>query len=218
MLSDELYRVRYRHIKEVSRLLADCFYSDPLYCKLIKDDELRRKALPEIFECYFDMIYDFSYIYADSAQINGVVILFDSKEDAYSQPLKSYRRSVADCCWKTLKVITKYSFGPSALVSYFKHVGALKTSWINKESLGDYLHVDILAVKPSMMGKGIASKLMAPVLRYADENRLETALETNNLQNVQIYKHYGFHMSKDFVLPDGVKQFCMIRKTSAVQA
>ena len=39
MDSDKLYRVKKKDLKRLEKLLTLCFAKDPLYCKLIPDEE-----------------------------------------------------------------------------------------------------------------------------------------------------------------------------------
>lgn len=44
-------------------------------------------------------------------------------------------------------------------------------------------------------GKGIASKLLKPMLEYCDRVKTPVYLETNKEMNVDIYKHFGFEVA-----------------------
>ena len=46
MDSDKLYRVKKEDIPKLERLLTVCFAKDPLYCKLIPDEDTRKRLLP----------------------------------------------------------------------------------------------------------------------------------------------------------------------------
>ena len=50
MDSDKLYRVKKEDIPKLERLLTVCFAKDPLYCKLIPDEDTRDRLLPELPE------------------------------------------------------------------------------------------------------------------------------------------------------------------------
>jgi GNAT superfamily N-acetyltransferase len=57
-----------------------------------------------------------------------------------------------------------------------------------------------IGVLPEGRGKGLASRLMNPVLKYCRENKIPVFLETANPANVEIYKKKGF------VLTDSIKK------------
>ena len=54
-----------------------------------------------------------------------------------------------------------------------------------------------LSIKKDAQGKGIASKLMRPMLEFCDEEKMVTYLETNKASNVSMYIHYGFYLKKE---------------------
>ena len=62
-------------------------------------------------------------------------------------------------------------------------------------------------------GKGIASKLMRPMLRFCDDERMVAYLETNKETNVGLYKHYGFDLMREELIPKTpVTHYSMVRK------
>ena len=51
-----------------------------------------------------------------------------------------------------------------------------------------------LSIKKDAQGKGIASKLMRPMLGFCDDEKMVAYLETNKKTNVDLYRYYGFDM------------------------
>ena len=69
-----------------------------------------------------------------------------------------------------------------------------------------------LSVKKDAQGKGIASKLMRPMLQFCDDERMVAYLETNKDTNVGLYRHYGFDLMKEEVIPKTpVTHYAMVR-------
>ena len=62
MESRTLYRVQKEDLPKMEELLTQCFARDPLYCKLIPDEETRKRLLPELFKCdlseFFETVPD----------------------------------------------------------------------------------------------------------------------------------------------------------------
>lgn len=70
-----------------------------------------------------------------------------------------------------------------------------------------------LSIKKDAQGKGIASKLMRPMLGFCDNERMIAYLETNKEANVGLYKHYGFDLMKEELIPKTpVTHYAMVRK------
>ena len=88
MESDRLYRVRREDLPRLEELLTQCFARDPLYCKLIPDEETRKRLLPELFQCDLTEFYETCEIFSDSPDMNSLLVVSDGTESF--DPLKRY--------------------------------------------------------------------------------------------------------------------------------
>ena len=102
--------------------------------------------------------------------------------------------------------------GPSLigrLVTYETYAMKLK-----KEFTGNvdwYLYN--LSIKRSAQGKGIAGKLLRPMLEFCDRENIVSYLETNKEKNVSLYEHFGFELAKSELIPKSpVMHYAMVRK------
>lgn len=69
-----------------------------------------------------------------------------------------------------------------------------------------------LSIRKDAQGKGIASKLMRPMLQFCDDERMVAYLETNKASNVPLYNHYGFNLMKEELIPKtSVTHYSMVR-------
>jgi ribosomal protein S18 acetylase RimI-like enzyme len=70
-----------------------------------------------------------------------------------------------------------------------------------------------LSIKKDAQGKGMASKLMRPMLQFCDDERMVAYLETNKEANVGLYRHYGFGLKKEEQIPKStVTHYAMVRE------
>ena len=70
-----------------------------------------------------------------------------------------------------------------------------------------------LSIKKDAQGRGIASKLMRPMLQFCDDERMVAYLETNKEANVGLYKHYGFDLMNEEMIPKSpVMHYSMVRQ------
>lgn len=208
MKTDRLYRVEQKDEDKLIELLTECFHQDPLYCQLIPQQEKREKILPEIFGCDLDEMFENCEIYADSAALNGIIMVSDETEP-YS-PAK-YFASQVFYALKTTAYLIKDDWSLQTLVNFIKGKSYLNSEWTEEIGHDRRMHIVYFAVRPSMRGKGVASRLMQPVLDYADQNKLITSLETHNSKNVTMYEHYGFQLFETMQKNFDLKQFCMVR-------
>jgi ribosomal protein S18 acetylase RimI-like enzyme len=74
-------------------------------------------------------------------------------------------------------------------------------------------YLALLAVRPRHQGRGFAGLLLKPVLARLQRERHPCYLETNTPQNVSLYRHFGFRVVEESVIPDTpVRLWCLIKK------
>ncbi|MEO8540292.1 MAG: GNAT family N-acetyltransferase [bacterium] len=60
-----------------------------------------------------------------------------------------------------------------------------------------------LGVEPDLQGRGLGTKLMAPVLERCDRERVPAYLESSKERNVPLYERNGFKVTEEMVVPNG---------------
>lgn len=208
MNTDGLYRLGRNDEGKLAALLAECFSKDPLYCQLIPEEKLRNKVLPEIFGCELDEMFQNCEIYADSPEVNGIIVVSD--ETGPHNPFKYYMSEVAYDL-KTAACLVKDDPSLKTLRNFIRGKAYLNSNWADKLPQKRRMHIVYFAVCPTVRGKGVAGKLMRAVLAYADRNRMTTSLETHNQRNVSLYEHFGFRVFETLQKNFELNQFCMVR-------
>lgn len=203
------HRLSQDNITEIAQILSECFQADPLYCKLLPDEHLRKKILKEIFECDAEEMFNYCDVVGDSDDVKGIMIFTDSTEKR-----SAMRKYLAEklYAFKTNLMLIKNDWSLKTLFRFFRCRKYLISKWATRLEPANQLHIIYLAVKKEFHGQGIAHKLLAPVFEYADNNDIMVTLETHNKDNVQIYEHYGFEMYEEFATKIGLKQYCLVRK------
>ncbi len=75
-----------------------------------------------------------------------------------------------------------------------------------------HIYVRLLGVDPAHRGKGYAGRLMRAVMEQADSEGRPCWLETQAEKNVAIYRHLGFEVVEEGMIPGGtVKSWGMLR-------
>lgn len=208
MTTSGLCQLKREDIRKVSGFLTDCFINDPLYLNLIPEEAMRKKVLPEFFECYLDMAFDHCEIYADSQEMCGIITVFDT-----SIPISkmSYLKDVVLCSLRFAGKAIRCDASMKTLLHFIRNIEFLTSTWEDDITDKDKVHIDFFAVKPEYRGKGTASKMMATVLEYADRNNYLTTVETHNKKNVTMYEHYGFRLFKTLSSNTKLREYCMVR-------
>jgi len=62
-------------------------------------------------------------------------------------------------------------------------------------------YLALLAVAPEHQKKGLGSSLLTPMLKRLDEQHLPCYLETQNMKNVDMYRHFGFDLVYEALQP-----------------
>lgn len=206
---DQLYRVKKTDFVVLERLLTACFENDPLYTLLIPDEEVRKKLLPELFKCDLDEFFSTCKVYADSEEMNGILIVSDTTESFH---IFRYLISSYYAIFKTDCYLVKEDPSLKLLWHFLRGKDYLNSKWTEHIKQKERLHVIYLAVHPSKQHCGISKALLKKVLDYADRHRLLVSLETHNEKNVTFYQHFGFEIFEIVEKSIGLKQYCMVRK------
>ena len=195
-----LYTVQKKDLDRLAEVAADAYRDYPLHNWFTggKYDAVASKLIMQI--SLKTMTQD-AVIYADSEEINGFAVWLPF----------GFNGS------KTLPFLLNGGFelilhsGPGIigrLLTYESYAMNLKKQFTDNYDW--YLYN--LSIKKDAQGKGIASKLMRPMLQFCDDERMVSYLETNKEANVGLYRHYGFDLMKEELIPKTpVKHYSMVR-------
>ena len=209
MDSDKLYRVKKDDIPNLEKLLAVGFAEDPLYCKLIPDEDTRKRLMPELFHCDLEEMFATCEIFADSPELKGILVVSDESEpyNFFQYYLTELRAKI-----KTEEYLIKEDLSLRAFWNFVLGKDYLNEKWTDQLHQEERIHIIYLAVDPSAQHHHISSLLLGETIAYAHAHHLMISLETHNEHNVAMYEHFGFKlygvMEKHFDL----KQYCMIRE------
>lgn len=208
MQIDTLYHLSKADAPKVIRILLESFRDDPLYRKLIPEEHLRDKTLPEVFACDAGEMLENDDAFADGPDVNGLIIADDD-----SQPYNHLKFFSVETFYalKTNLSLIKDDFSLKTLGHFFKARRFLNAAWTRELPVKQHMHIIYFAVRPAARGTGIAHKVICPVLQYADQKGLLVSLETHNEKNVPMYLHYGFELYTTIQTPFDVLQYCLIR-------
>ena len=209
MESQRLYRVRKEDLPKLEELLTQCFSNDPLYCKLIPDQETRERLMPELFECDLTEFVETCEIYSDSPEMNALVVVSDESEPY--NPL-TYYLAEAWASLKTDECLIREDPSLKTLWNFVLGKDYLNSRWTAQLHQENRLHIIYLAVRPTMQHHGLAAMLMDEMIRYADSHKLMISLETHNPHNVPLYEHFGFKVFGVVQKHFSLKQYCLIRE------
>ena len=195
-----LHIVQKNELDRLAEVAADAYRDYPLHNWLTggKYDEVASRLLMQIT---LKTMTEDALIYADSEELNGFAawLPFGFSGNKTLPFLKS----------GGLKLIFHSGFGlVGRLMTYESYAMNLKKQFTDNYDW----YLFNLSIKKDAQGKGIASKLMRPMLQFCDDERMVAYLETNKESNVGLYKHYGFDLMKEELIPNTpVMHYAMVR-------
>ncbi len=196
-----LYIVQKKDLARLSEVAADAYRDYPLHNWFTKG-KYDEKASRLIMQISLKTMTEDAVIYADSEEINGFAVWLPFGFTG-SKTLPFLMNG-------GLSLIFHSGIGIiSRLLTYETYAMNLKKTFTDNYDW--YLYN--LSVKKDAQGKGIAGKLMRPMLRFCDDERMVAYLETNKESNVGLYRHYGFDLMKEELIPKTpVTHYAMVRK------
>ena len=176
--------------------------------QLIPQADKRKNLLPELFRSDLDELFENCEIYADSPDLNGIIIVSDETEPY--NPLKYYAVELYYAL-KSGVYLIRDDHSLRTFWNFIRGKDYLNSVWTNNLHTDRRMHIVYFAVRPAMRGRGVATKLMHAVQQYADQRKLMVSLETHNEKNVRMYEHYGFRLFEVVQKHFALKQYCMVR-------
>ena len=195
-----LYIVQKKDLDRLAEVAADAYREYPLHNWLTKG-KYDEKASKLIMQISLRTMTEDAIIYADSEEINGFAAWLPFGFTGSKTFPFLFNGGIKLICHSGLGIIGR-------LLTYEKYAMNLK-----KEFTDNYdWYLYNLSIKKDAQGKGIASKLMRPMLQFCDDERMVAYLETNKETNVNLYNHYGFELKKEECIPKSdVMHYAMVR-------
>ena len=195
-----LYLVQKKDLPRLAQVAADAYLDYPLHNWLTngKYDEVASRLLMQVS---LKTMTEDAVIYADSEEINGFAAWLPFGFEG--------NKAVPFLLSGGMRLILHSGIGIiGKLSAYEKYAMNLKKTYTDHYDW--YLYN--LSIKKDAQGKGIASKLMRPMLQFCDDEQMIAYLETNKDSNVGLYKHYGFDLMKEELIPKSpVMHYAMVR-------
>ena len=195
-----LYIVPESRINELAQIAADAYADYPLH-NWFFGGKYNTYASKKIMEISLKTMVKDAVIYADSEEMNGFAAWL---------PLGFNGNKVLPFVACGGLGLAFYP-GPAIigrLVTYENYAMNLKKQFTG--NVDWYLYN--LSVKKSAQGKGIAGRLLRPMLEFCDRENIVSYLETNKESNVSLYEHFGFELSKKEMIPKSpVMHYAMVR-------
>ena len=200
ILKAGLYIVPEERLEELSEAAADAYQDYPLHNWFTKGkyDPLASKL---IMQTTLAAMKEDAVIYADSEEMNGFAVWIPMGFTG-SKTIPFLRNGGIQLLLHSGlgiigKLLTYETFAMKLKKKYTGHI-----DW--------YLYN--LSVRKDAQGKGLARKLLDPMLEFCDDEKMITYLETNKESNVSLYERFGFELRETNSVPgSSVLHYSMVR-------
>ena len=196
-----LYIVKKEDLDRLADIAADAYKDYPLH-NWFTGGKYDEKASKLIMQISLKTMTEDAVIYADSEEMNGFAVWL---------PIGfTGSKTLPFLVNGGLELILHSGIGIiGRLLTYETYAMNLKKGFTDNYDW--YLYN--LSIKKDAQGKGIASKLLRPMLNFCDDEKMVAYLETNKESNVSLYKHYGFELMREEPIPKtSFKHYSMVRK------
>ena len=196
-----LYIVEKKDLSRLAEVSADAYQDYPLHNWFTKG-KYDAKAAKLLMEISLKTMTEDAVIYADSEEMNGFA--------AWLPFGFTGNKALPFLAKGGLRLFLHAGFGMiGRLTTYETYAMNLKKSFTDNYDW----YLFNLSIRKEAQGKGLASKLMRPMLQFCDDERMVAYLETNKEANVGLYRHYGFDLMKEEQIPKStVMHYAMVRE------
>lgn len=195
-----LYIVQEKDLDRLAEIAADAYRDYPLH-NWFTNGKYDATASKLIMQISLKTMTEDAVIYADSEEMNGFA--------AWLPFGFTGSKTLPFLMNGGLQLILHSGPGIiGRLLTYETYAMNLKKAFTDNYDW--YLYN--LSIKKDAQGKGIASKLLRPMLGFCDDEKMVAYLETSKASNVGLYQHYGFDLMKEELIPKTpVTHYAMVR-------
>lgn len=197
-----MIKLEKKHIKSASLMLTRAFKDDDMK-EVFPDAEERRLKTPIVNEFLLRRNYSHAMAFITSANLEGIAVWVQSDKTgniSFCQMLAS------GAIWPAMRIGRK---ALKKIQDYDEYVKEKRHKLVPYR----HLYLEVLAVDPEYQGKGYAGKLLKGMLSRIDEDSLPCYVETEGEKNAAMYRHFGFEVVDEFVVPNtNEKIIAMLRQ------
>jgi ribosomal protein S18 acetylase RimI-like enzyme len=196
-----LVRLDKRNMEKASQMFTRAFYNDPFSLYAFPDTKERDSRLIYMNEMSLRYGMRYGMVYAPSERIEGGAI--------WMPPGKATLSILGFLLSGGITPIIKMG-----LKTELKMLPLDKFMEQKHRKLVPYPHwyLALLGVDPQYQKQGYAGKLLRPMLEKLDAENMPCYLETSSEKNCLMYRHFGFEIIDEYVLPKAdIRLWAMLR-------
>jgi len=199
---NDLMRLDKSQLKLASEVLARAFADDRQLVRFFSEPGKRQELLGAMFRMVLIQAIRHGEAYATSLAMEGVAIWLPSGAPSISPWEAIWGGGLAVIFKGGLDFMRRMKQDEDSVKGLRRHLAPIP-----------HWYLAVLGVAPGSQGKGYASRLLRPVLARLDAEGLPAYLETTTEGYVALYRHFGFEVVQEVVLPgSGTRMWAMLRQ------
>jgi ribosomal protein S18 acetylase RimI-like enzyme len=195
-------RVRGDQIDVAAGVLALAFHSDPPFVYAVPDAGERARLMPSFMKTFVTYASMFGEPLTTAGKPEAVA-LWLPLDDLSDTPERDHQAGVD----QIPAILGAEKF------ARFMHFANLAGRFHQRTAPGKHLYLQFLGVEPGRQGQGLGSALIRSMLNRADDEGLQSYLETFQPRNVPLYQKHGFKIMIEEVEPNsGIRGWAFLRE------
>jgi GNAT superfamily N-acetyltransferase len=181
----ELIRIEKQHTARAVKILIDSFGDTSFFQHVFPNERTRHLVLPVIFEAMAGRYIAHGWAFTASPNMESIMLFRSLNKQLNLFDMLKMLRII-----KVLLYVPLYKTWKRA--QDFQPIWQKSNEFFKKNK--KMIRLDMIAVDPHSQGRGHMSRIMRPLLEYTERVNSFCFLETENSDNVPIYKHFGFRL------------------------
>lgn len=189
--------------RAVGEMLGEAFAFDPIFVYVEPDEARRRTFLADFMTALTRRSHRLAEAWVTSPEVQGASLW--KGPDLRSMSADQLAMSGLDRIAEWLS--------PAAMARFDEVFDRVEAA-LEEDAPEPVYYLGVLGVAPELRGRGVGSRLMAPVLARADREGVPVTLETANPHNLPLYRRNGFEVMQEVrpSAPDGPTVWTMKRR------
>ncbi len=213
----EIVRLAPRLERQAGEVLSRAFFVDPLILYYVPDEQIRRKALPVFMRVMLRYTLAHGEVWTTPGLDGMACWLPPGRTELSNWGLARAALGVVPLrvLWAFLGQDGGNGASPMPVRQLMQRVGQVETRFdqIHREVVpGPHWYLMTLAVDSDRQGKGVGSRLIAPMLERAQAAALPCYLETMTELDVAFYRKNGFEVAHQETIQSGnLTSYALVR-------
>jgi ribosomal protein S18 acetylase RimI-like enzyme len=177
-------------VEQSAHVISQAFAEDPLCSYMLPFRRTRTKTLYKFFYVYGELSIQNQRGYGVGDPLQAAAYWKSPEQDSLSISVRSLGKVIP-------LLFTFYPFGIVKARAILNQIEKLH----KKHADEPHYYLDNLGVLPAAQGKGLASRLIRPILEMADSQKVIAYTDTVTQANVALYEHFGFQCVETCPVP-----------------